>query len=71
MFGAIASFIGKAATAFKGAASAKAIGTGLAKAAPALLGNVATTAFNKQQVDTSYQRTMKDMKKEFAHNKMR
>jgi hypothetical protein len=59
MIGAIIGGIKAAASAF----SASKLGGAVLKAAPAVLGNVASTAFNKQQVDTSYQRTMKDMRK--------
>jgi len=58
-FGAIISAVKVGASAF---AKSK-MGAAFAKAGPALLGNVASTAFNKQQMDTSYQRTMRDMKK--------
>jgi len=59
MLGAIIGGIKAAASAF----SASKLGGAALKAAPALLGNVASTAFNKQQVDSSYQRTMRDMRK--------
>lgn len=59
MIAAIISGVKAAASAF----GASKVGAAAMKAAPAVLANVASTAFNKRQVDTSYQRTMKDMRK--------
>ena len=59
MISAIIGGIKAAASAF----GASKLGGAALKAAPAILGNVASTAFNKSQVDTSYQRTMRDMRK--------
>jgi hypothetical protein len=59
MFAAIMGGLKAAASAF----STSKLGAAAIKAAPSILGNAASTAFNKRQVDTSYQRTMKDMRK--------
>jgi len=59
MLSAIIGGVKAAASAF----SSSKFGAAAIKAAPSILGNVASTAFNKRQVDTSYQRTMDDMRK--------